>query len=146
MVSQLMMQAVWLCVSLFLSFGHAHPAVFGPYSLNSVKRDNAGSFSIAAHRNPHVQRNGPRSKFRALAKYGLPISDALADLASNKGESECRSFPSHTQLFGTDSDRVQVGDVAAYNQSDDREWLSPVSIGTPGQDVLLDFDTGSSDL
>lgn len=39
-----------------------------------------------------------------------------------------------------------VGDVAAYNQTEDREWLSPVKIGTPGQEVLLDFDTGSSDL
>ncbi|OIW27596.1 acid protease [Coniochaeta ligniaria NRRL 30616] len=120
----LMMQAVWLCVFLFLSLVHGHPAS-PAFDLSSIKRDNTGSFAIGASRNPNVQRSGPRAKLRALAKYGLPIPDSLAEFASDKG---------------------LIGDVAAYNQTEDREWLSPVSIGTPGQEVLLDFDTGSSDL
>jgi aspergillopepsin I len=39
-----------------------------------------------------------------------------------------------------------AGEVIALNQSDDQEWLSPVELGNPPQQVLLDLDTGSSDL
>ncbi len=36
--------------------------------------------------------------------------------------------------------------MTAVNQSDDREYLSAISIGTPPQECQLDLDTGSSDL
>jgi aspergillopepsin I len=115
------MPAIWLCVTFFLSLVQGR-YVSSPYDLNNLKRDNVGSFAIGATRNVNVQRSGPRAKARALAKYGS--GEAMA-IASEKG---------------------LIGDVVAYNQSEDREWLSPVTLGTPGQEVLLDFDTGSSDL
>lgn len=89
--SALAAQVMMLCIFLFLSLVHGHPTVSGPFDLGSIKRDNAGSFAIGANRNPNVQRSGPRAKLRALAKYGLPISDSLANIASAKGASTYRA-------------------------------------------------------
>lgn len=40
----------------------------------------------------------------------------------------------------------QVGEVPAQDVQNDSLYLAPVSIGTPGQTLNLDFDTGSADL
>lgn len=43
-------------------------------------------------------------------------------------------------------DSSQSGDVPAEDQQNDSQYLCHVTIGTPGQTFLLDFDTGSADL
>lgn len=76
----------------------------------------------------HV-RNGPKAHARALAKFQhvsknkAQVKVAAAGAASGSG------------------DRVPATDI-----QQDAEYLCPVNIGTPAQKLMLDFDTGSSDL
>jgi len=49
---------------------------------------------------------------------------------------------------GSDSDQTRVdgtGSIGAVNQPYDREYLSPIQVGTPAQTIWMDLDTGSAD-
>ena len=79
------------------------------------------------------QRLGPLERLRTLNKFGAHVPEhvAIAATAVQRAAS------------GTS---VQSGAVVATPEVYDQEYLCPVSIGTPPQTLMLDFDTGSSDL
>lgn len=43
-------------------------------------------------------------------------------------------------------EQATTGEVSADDQQNDAEYLCQVSIGTPAQNLMLDFDSGSADL
>ncbi|KAH0536152.1 hypothetical protein FGG08_006956 [Glutinoglossum americanum] len=82
-----------------------------------------GSFKVKRVRNPHFEPNGPAELKRAYGKYGFSRPTSFdRRLAPRNGTGKVENAP----VFK------------------DKEFLSPVTIG--GQDFLLNFDTGSSDL
>jgi hypothetical protein len=71
-------------------------------------------------------------------------SDAMRKAYSKFGFSMRSLKRQATTTGGTTNGQGQTGVVAAVPEPNLSEYLSPVNIG--GQNVTLDFDTGSSDL
>ncbi|KAJ9151841.1 Asp-domain-containing protein [Pleurostoma richardsiae] len=83
---------------------------------------------------------GPRALAKAYAKFGVQIPDELQQLLLEiLAELGVNVKTNQTTNAGQ-------GEVAALPQMFDTEYLAAVQIGTPAQTLMLDFDTGSSDL
>ncbi|KIH95159.1 aspartic proteinase [Sporothrix brasiliensis 5110] len=94
-------------------------ARYGPVNIA-----NRATFAVDLVRNNDYRRNGAAELAWTYAKY-------------NKD-------PAGVHTNG--NDRLSSGPIGAYNQTYDREYLSPVYMGEPGQLCWLDIDTGSGDL
>ena len=101
-----------------------------PSSPNTVT-DRPGTFSLKQVRNLNFVRNGPVQLAKIYHKYHTSLPDDLK-AAVNRIRSK--------------SLKRSNGTVETNPEANDVEYLTPVSIGTPGQVLNLDFDTGSSDL
>ncbi|KAI1170107.1 secreted aspartic proteinase precursor [Nemania sp. FL0916] len=88
----------------------------------------AGRFTVHQERNVNFKRHGPAQVAKTYLKYGKPVPAELA------------------AALGMTNSKRSEGSVTTYPQEYDSEWLTPVQIGTPAQTLMLDFDTGSSDL
>ncbi|KAI9731415.1 MAG: Type I transmembrane sorting receptor [Claussenomyces sp. TS43310] len=99
-------------------------AVSATYAAPTLNARGSGSVSIPAVQNPNFSRNGTDALLKAYAKFNLH--------STRPGGVSGRNF------------RRQDGSVNATPTTQDAEYLCPVSIG--GEDLNLDFDTGSADL
>ena len=102
--------------------------------------------------NPNYKRSGPKSYVYLLKKYnirptmegpylmGHQLEQINPDVA--KG---LEAKDTHALLRLNDT-QTQASPVSAEDIQNDSEYLCEVSIGTPGQNFNLDFDTGSADL
>lgn len=99
------------------------------------------SFKVDRVRRGDYVPHGPAALGKAYRKFNIEqiiFDDALADFEPIKLN---HTKPSTNQKI-TDPDRS--GTVSAASVQSDAEFVSPVVIG--GQKIIMDFDTGSSNL
>ncbi|KAG8740234.1 hypothetical protein FRC10_004574 [Ceratobasidium sp. 414] len=122
-------------------------------------RRNGRGFSIHATRNTQYIRNGPKDYAKCIRKFKIGGTWQTPFFFDH--ESLCIRRYIHERLA---ADRLQLNIggnvrvpdvnldpydgktvVQANDIQNDTEYACPVTIGTPGVTLILDFDTGSSD-
>jgi len=126
--------------SISLSVAVAVPApIIAPFVAAGSVRPTGG-FTVGQIPKRVAIRNGAIEMRKAFRKYGkpVPLHLAMAAATANSNTSATR---------GTAVNTFQTGNVDAIaGDPYDSEYVCLVQIGSTGQKVLLDFDTGSSDL
>ncbi|KAL6924103.1 hypothetical protein ACHAPO_011226 [Fusarium lateritium] len=93
--------------------------------------------SIEQVKNPNFIKSGPLALAHAYTKYGVPLPKGL-----EKAVKAVKSSSSHS-VFKRQNGK---GSAIPTLSDDGVQWLTPVEVGTPGQTLNLNLDTGSSDL
>jgi hypothetical protein len=106
--------------------------VVPPQQETSVS-DRPQRFSVKQVPNPNYVPNGPLALAKAYNKYYVPIPEELRAAVKHVREGFVKR--------SNGSVETRPGDHGG-----DREFLTPVSIGTPGKIFNLDLDTGSADM
>ncbi|KAK4216041.1 hypothetical protein QBC37DRAFT_106610 [Rhypophila decipiens] len=152
--------------SLLLSavpFASARPRVVqvNPSDL-AITTLGGKSFKVSQVYNTNFSQKGkgPRAVAKVYQKYGLDVPQNLVQILQallkelDLDDTPNRSFSSSRRpltagtgngtFYGNGTDGQ--GEVSATPQLFDVQYLAPVQIGTPPQTLMLNFDTGSSDL
>ncbi|KAK4105448.1 acid protease [Parathielavia hyrcaniae] len=134
----------------------AHPSDIRP------RRVGGARIKLPQVHNDNFRQHGkgPRALGKVYEKYGLEMPKELVvvlqKLVEDMGiEPTLKTVPGFKSHHGTGSPYTNEtddqadpwpGEVSAIPQLFDVEYLAPVEIGTPPQTLMLNFDTGSSDL
>ncbi|KAK1755330.1 putative endothiapepsin precursor protein [Echria macrotheca] len=93
---------------------------------------------------------GPRALAMTYQKFGLEMPSSLVNslqaVAQKMAAAQGIIPKGGIKAAANDSVKAGQGEVSATPQLFDVEYLAPVELGTPAQTLMLNFDTGSSDL
>lgn len=131
-----------LSLLLLLSLTYDALAVPTPALLHPTRKSR--SFRVERAKRSDYVAHGPNALRKAYRKFGI--------VATNVSDVDIDDFllPFDTSLSSTVSsnqdtaDSEQTGSVSATSVRNGVEFVSPVVIG--GQNITLDFDTGSADM
>ncbi|KAF2099786.1 acid protease [Rhizodiscina lignyota] len=110
---------------------------------------------VSLVRNTKYKASGMKSYVSALRKFGIGPTLEGPYFAGSKLAQQGKfgkvggkaSVQQHVLQKRTGTgDQATTGEVPAEDQQNDSQYLAQVSIGTPGQNMMLDFDSGSADL
>ncbi|CAK7204542.1 hypothetical protein SEUCBS139899_007300 [Sporothrix eucalyptigena] len=111
-----------------------------------------GLKKIVAKANKDFKPNGTKSYVKAMRKFGFtptlagPYQMVTREHKDNGKEENSNGHNSISKVLRKKLSDGTLGNVPAEDQQEDLEYLCEVSIGTPAQKLMLDFDSGSADL
>ncbi|CAE6404307.1 unnamed protein product [Rhizoctonia solani] len=134
------------------------------YPVHGVIHYGPGGFSVHADRNRKYRPNGPSDYAKCIRKYKIGGTDYTPFFYDQHRGCVCHhKHPGKTAVLGNTPGNVRIHSgsieqdpvnqdpddgmtvVRANDIQNDTEYACPVTIGTPGVTLNLDFDTGSSD-
>jgi hypothetical protein len=105
--------------------------------------------------NPHYQKSGTKSYVHLMRKYGFhptkegpyTIGTVMRQTGRQYTDKPIGGRVHARQVLQKKNiDTNEVGEVGADDVQNDSMYLAQIGIGTPAQNLNLDFDTGSADL
>jgi len=107
-------------------------------ALSAPTQRQKRSFRVSRIRQRDYVPNGSIALHKAYAKFGLQGFGLVPDLDI------ATSLVPVSELAAPSSAGSENGQVSAASSQNDAEFLSPVTVG--GQTLVMNFDTGSSDM